>query len=71
MVRPITKIVLLVVSNSPTESDENIAKLSGNFGGARSYDDISTVGVVVILDSYVYDIDVCTLIFDIGKILTA
>ena len=71
MVRPITKIVLLVVSNSPTESDKNIAKLPGNFGGARSYDDITTVGVVVILDSYVYDIGVCTLIFDIGKILTA
>ena len=33
-VRPITKILLLVESDSPTESDENIAKLSGNFGGA-------------------------------------
>ena len=35
LVWPITKIVLLVESNSPTESNENIAKLPGNFGGAR------------------------------------
>ena len=35
LVRPITKIVLLVKSDSPTKSDENIAKLPGNFGGDR------------------------------------
>ena len=38
----ITKIVLLVESDSPTESDENIAKCSGNFGGARWNDDMIT-----------------------------
>ena len=34
----------LIVSGKrfPTESDENIAKLSGNFGGARWNDDIIT-----------------------------
>ena len=41
-VRPITKILLLVESDSPTESDENIAKLSGNFGGAGWNDDFIT-----------------------------
>ena len=35
LVRPITKIVLLVEGDSPTESDENIAKFPGNFGGDR------------------------------------
>ena len=35
LVQPIMKIVLLVESDSPTESDKNIAKLPGNFGGAR------------------------------------
>ena len=34
LVRPITKIVLLV-ERIPTESDENTAKLPANFGGAR------------------------------------
>ena len=41
LVRPITKIVLLLESDSPTESDENIAKLPGNFGGARWNNDIT------------------------------
>ena len=31
----ITKIVLLVESDFPTESDENIGKFPDNFGGAR------------------------------------
>ena len=35
LVWPIMKIVLLVQSNSPTESNENIARLPDNFGGAR------------------------------------
>ena len=35
LVGSITKIELLVESNSLTESNENIAKLPGNFGGAR------------------------------------
>ena len=35
LVRPITKIVLLVESDSPTESDENIAEFPGIFGRAR------------------------------------
>ena len=35
LVQPLTKIVLLVESSFPTEGDENIAKLPGNFGGAR------------------------------------
>ena len=35
LVRPIMKIVLLVESDSPMESNENIAELPGNFGGAR------------------------------------
>ena len=42
LVRPITKIVLLVKSDSPTKSDENIAKLPGSFGGDRWNDDIIT-----------------------------
>ena len=35
LVRPIMKIVLVVESDSPMESNENIAELPGNFGGAR------------------------------------
>ena len=35
LARPITKIVSLVESDSLTKSDENIAKLPGNFDGAR------------------------------------
>ena len=42
LVQPITKIVLLVESNFPTEGDENIAKLPGNFEGARWNNDIIT-----------------------------
>ena len=40
LVRPITKIVLLVEGNSPTESHENTAKFPGNFGEARWNDNI-------------------------------
>ena len=35
LVQPIAKIVLLVESDSLIESNENTAKLPGNFGGAR------------------------------------
>ena len=37
----ITKIVLLVESNSLTESDDNTGKLPGNFGGTRRNDDVT------------------------------
>ena len=41
LARSITKIVLLVESNSLTESDDNTGKLPGNFGGTRRNDDVT------------------------------